>query len=97
MRSLLSVDRNLSSLAAVAEAKTSLASVTGRPVRIGKVAPVTGGYKANFDILAKKGDTLPYGYTFNSARRYRFNDATFAAAGIKLAQVTRTVTEWAIN
>lgn len=46
------------------------------------------GNKANIDILMKKGAALPTGVTFNSARRYKFNDNTFQSKGLKVANKT---------
>ena len=78
MRYLISID------VAEANAQSAVNTLTSAG-KVARVARVSGGV-ANIDFLNKKGDaivTVPTGAKFNSARKYKFNDKTFLAKGLK--------------
>jgi hypothetical protein len=78
MRYLISID------VPEASAQGALNTLTSSG-KVARVARVRNGV-ANIDFLNSKGDTIvtvPTGAKFNSARKYKFNDKTFKAKGLK--------------
>lgn len=96
MSNLVSYDYTASTAEALNRAVAGWrANYGANRVRIAKATVTPGGaVSANIDFLLKKGNNLPnsFGMKFNSARRYRYNDNTFASKGKKLR--TKTCVEF---